>query len=224
MNNLFGTKKKVTQVKAPSFSDISNHVILIYIQLGERSKAIEEKLSQCNKDLIEAKALMKKQTGTAYQNTRRKAFNLIKRRKVYEAQLKNMGVQINNLEQLEFTNEAIQSTLDTVIIIKKCQATTMKQAITAQKAMMKDLDLDQLEDLQDDMQDLMDDQNEVQEILSRDYAIDDYDEAEIEGELEELDGEIVNEKLEGNAVPSYLPAQPKPPVAINNQNHLMNIN
>ncbi len=82
----------------------------------------------------------------------------------------------------------------------------MKVAVTTQQAQMKNLNVDELEDLQDDMQDMMADQDEIQEVLSKDYTVDAYDEAELEQELEELDTDIVNEKLEGNVgVPSYLP-------------------
>ncbi len=75
-----------------------------------------------------------------------------------------------------------------------------------QKEQMKKVDLDQLEDLHDDMADMMAEQEEVQEVLGRDYAVGAYDEQELAQELDELDEEIVNEKIEGGAsVPSYLP-------------------
>lgn len=71
---------------------------------------------------------------------------------------------------------------------------------------MKKVDLDKLEDLHEDMADMMAEQEEVQEVLGRDYAIGAYDENELNEELNELDGEIVNEKLEGvGSVPSYVP-------------------
>lgn len=97
----------------------------------------------------------------------------------------------------------------------------MKDAVAAQKAMMKNVDIDQLDELQDDMQDLMDDQDEVQEILGRDYSLNEFDEAELEGELDELDGEILDEKLEGNKVPSYVPYQHK--VSIKNSDPAANV-
>lgn len=72
--------------------------------------------------------------------------------------------------------------------------------------MMKHINLDDLEDLQDDTQEMMQDQEEIQEVLGRDYALDAYDEAELQQELDELDDDIVNEKLEGGvSVPNYMP-------------------
>ena len=71
---------------------------------------------------------------------------------------------------------------------------------------MKKVSVDQLDDLQEDMHEMMEDQEEMQEILGKDYGLDQYDEAELQAELEELDTDIVNEKLEGVVmVPSYMP-------------------
>ena len=96
----------------------------------------------------------------------------------------------------------------------------MKQATIAQKDMMKKINLDQLEDMHEDMRDMMEEQEEIQEVLGRDYALDAYDEAQLEDELGELDEEIVNEKLEGNAAPSYIPA--KAQVAVKNDKEELN--
>ena len=71
---------------------------------------------------------------------------------------------------------------------------------------MKKINLNELEDMQGDIRDMMEDQAEIQEVLSQDYAVDAYDEQELQQELEELDTDIVNEKLEGvDAAPSYIP-------------------
>ncbi len=86
------------------------------------------------------------------------------------------------------------------------QAGSLKSAAAAQKEQMKKVNLDELEDVQDDIKEMMEDQEEIQEVLSRDYAVDAYDEQELQQELDELDTDIVNEKLEGAEVaPSYLP-------------------
>ncbi len=102
----------------------------------------------------------------------------------------------------------------------------MKVAAGAQKEMMKKINMDQLEDMQEEMRDMMEDQEEIQEILGRDYNLDAYDEAELEQELGDLDEEIVNEKLEGNPVPSApLPqaqASAKPRSDVEEMNNIMN--
>ncbi len=71
---------------------------------------------------------------------------------------------------------------------------------------MAKVDVGKLEDLHEEMADMMADQEEVQEVLGRDYALDAYNEGELNDQLNELDEEIVNEKLEGaESVPSYVP-------------------
>ena len=85
----------------------------------------------------------------------------------------------------------------------------LKAANSVQKEQMKNLNMDQMEDLFDDMADMMADQEEIQEIMTRSYNVE-YDESELMDELNELDEEIVNEQLNsGNmaGVPSYMPAQ-----------------
>lgn len=209
MNRIFGTKKKpAPEVKAPSLTETSE-------KMGERSKVIQAKVDDCTKQLNEVKNAMKTQKGVAYKNSQKKALMILKRRKMYEAQLNSVQNQQFNIDQVQFTSETIQTTIDA--------AAGMKQAAIAQKELMKNLNLDQLEDLQDDMQDMMEDQQEIQDILGRDFAIDGYDEAEIEAELDELDGDIVNEKLEGNAAPSYLPQNSAQQPVANEKEDLANI-
>ena len=79
-------------------------------------------------------------------------------------------------------------------------------ATEAQKEQMQKVNVDQLEDLHEDMADMMAEQQEMQEVLARDYALDAYDEGELMQELDELDEDIVNEKMAGaGTVPSYIP-------------------
>jgi len=91
----------------------------------------------------------------------------------------------------------------------------MKIAAQAQKVQMQKINVDQLEDLHDEMADMMAEQEEVQEVLGRDYGLDSYNEAEMMQELDELDEEIVTEKLEGGvSVPSYIPQKVQPQASV----------
>lgn len=82
---------------------------------------------------------------------------------------------------------------------------------------MKNFDMDQMEDLFDDMADMMADMEEVNEVMSRTYNCE-FDEAELMGELDELDEEIVSEQLnEGLGLPSYIPNSQKNVPAEGNQ-------
>ena len=57
---------------------------------------------------------------------------------------------------------------------------------------MKNMDMDQMEDLFDDMADMMADMEEVNEVMGRTYDCD-FEEGELLGELDELDEEIASD-------------------------------
>ena len=69
---------------------------------------------------------------------------------------------------------------------------------------MKQIDMDNIEDLYDDMADMMADMEEVNEVMSRTYDCQ-FDEGELLGELDELDEEIATEQLDGLSMPTYIP-------------------
>ncbi len=70
-----------------------------------------------------------------------------------------------------------------------------------------------MEDLFDDMADMMADMEEINDVMGRTYNVE-FDEAELMGELDELDEEIVSEQLnEGLGLPSYIPNSAKANVA-----------
>ena len=101
------------------------------------------------------------------------------------------------MDQVAFAQESIQDTINTVA--------ALKSANVAQKEVMKNFNMDQMEDLFDDMADMMADMEEINEVMTRTYNCD-YDESELLGELDELDEEIVSEQLnEGLGLPSYIP-------------------
>ena len=62
-----------------------------------------------------------------------------------------------------------------------------------------------MEDLFDDMADMMADMEEINECMGRSYDCQ-FDEAELMGELDELDEELAMEQLDsGLSMPSYVP-------------------
>jgi len=193
MKKLFGAKKKEEpKPPAPTMAETST-------KLGDRQKVIQVKVDECNKELVAIKQQMKGAKGMAYKSLQNKALQVLRRRKMYDAQLTNVMSQQFNIDQVQFTSETIASTIDTYA--------ALKEATAVQAQEMKKLDMDKMEDLFDDLQDLMADQAEIQEIMSRSYSVE-YDESELMDELAELDEEIVNEQLEGRGfdVPSYVPA------------------
>lgn len=111
-----------------------------------------------------------------------------------------MGQQLN-LEQAQFAQESIQDTINTV--------NSMQQAYDIQKRQMKQINVGKVEAMMDNFADLQMDQEEINEVMSRNYALEGMDETELEDELNELDNEIFEDNLMGNSmsVPSYIPQQ-----------------
>ena len=74
---------------------------------------------------------------------KQRCVNVLKKRKQYDTQLKNYMNQQFTLDQVAFTSESIQGTIE--------MANTMKEVVEQQKTVMGDLDLDKLDDLRDQM-------------------------------------------------------------------------
>ena len=60
---------------------------------------------------------------------------------------------------------------------------------------MKDINLDELEDLRDDMEDMKYESEEINEMMNMDFGLD-VDEDELDEELAELDDEMFLESLD----------------------------
>ena len=84
----------------------------------------------------------------------------------------------------------------------------MQAANVATKQVMKQFDMNAMQDMMDDMKDMMEDMEEVQEVMGQNFGTE-FDEAALMDELNELDEEIGMEQLNGNNdfLPSYIPAK-----------------
>lgn len=82
----------------------------------------------------------------------------------------------------------------------------MKQAVNTQKNIMKDLNLDEVEDLKDDMEEMMWETDQINDTLNRNYNLD-IDEMDLDNEMKELDDELFKEAIsnpQGNhQMPAY---------------------
>merc|ERR1719400_2940839 len=70
----------------------------------------------------------------------------------------------------------------TDIITREVSTTDLKEM----KKEYKNVNIDQIEDMQDELSDMMEDANEIQESLGRSYGMPDVDEDELEAELDAL--------------------------------------
>lgn len=119
---------------------------------------------------------------------------LLKQKKQYEKQRDSMFAQQMNIDTTTFMHSSIKDTTEQV----KAMKASHKELTTA----MKELDIDEVEDMQFDMEDLMMEHEEIQNVMSRQLGVPDYvDEDELLGELDDMFEEEA-EELED--VPNYL--------------------
>jgi len=167
MDRLFGKSKPAPP--KPTLGDATK-------SMETRGESIDSKIQKLDKELARYTDQMKKmKAGPAKQSVQKRALQLLKQKKLYENQKeKNMAQQFN-IEQIQFAQEGLKDTADTVAAMKTANKELKKQ--------FKAVDIGAVEDLQDDMADLLEQAEEVQSALGRSYGIDDVDEADLEAEL-----------------------------------------
>eukprot|EP00935_MAST-01C_sp_MAST-1C-sp1_P001440 g1440.t1 len=200
MNRIFGTKKP----KAPpvDLSDVGGKV-------DSRTAHLDGKIKELDNELRGYQKQLKRAKGASATNIKRRAMQVLKRKKMYEQQRDQLCAQSFNIEQASFAIDSVKSTQETV--------SAMKDAAKQLKVESAKIDLSAVEDTQDDMEELLFDMNEIQETLGRSYGVpDEFDEADLEDELAALDDlDLEDDIAEGTgapAMPSYLEPAPAMPV------------
>jgi len=181
--NFFGTPKK--QVEAEKTSKIVDaiHTITDTLKTQEKRKAhLEKQIEALTTEAREFVRLGKKESASV----------CLKKRKMYENQVKtiddamfNLEVQKLNLENTQFQKSAVESFAKVNSVLKE----------TGIKA-------DDVERVMEELQDAVDDQQEVASVLSRPLVHIDVDD-ELK-ELEEL-GQLQKEELKPVQVPIQVP-------------------
>jgi len=175
MNRLFGKGKP--KAPAPNLGDCIANV-------DSRADSIEKKINALDKELVKYKDQMKKmREGPAKNSVKQKAMRVLKQKKQYEGQLENLRSQSFNMEQTNYTTQMLKDTKTTV--------DAMKVGVKEMKKEYKHINIDQIEDLQDEMEDMMESANEVQEAMGRQYGMPDFDEDELEAELDALGDDLL---------------------------------
>merc|ERR1712179_152607 len=72
----------------------------------------------------------------------------------------------------------------------KTTVNAMKLGVKEMKKEFKNINIDQIEDMQDELGDMMEEANEIQESLGRSYGMPEVDEDDLEAELDALGDEI----------------------------------
>ena len=86
------------------------------------------------------------------------------------------------MEQVNYTTQMLKDLKVTV--------NAMKTGLKEMKKEYKNVNIDQIEDMQDELGDMMEDASEIQEALGRSYGMPDVDEDELETELNALGDKI----------------------------------
>lgn len=191
MKRVFG-KKKAPGPPAPSLGDASASV-------GKRADHIETKIAALDKELNGYKQKLKTtKNPSAKRNIQKRAMEVLKRKRMYEAQRDTLMGQQFNMDQAAFGIESAKATVESVAAMKAAN-------VELKKAIKKDLNVDDIDDLADDMAEMMDEMNEINEAMGRNFTTpEDITEADLEAELDMLEDELEEEDLVGDATPSYL--------------------
>jgi len=193
MNRMFGTKKEVAP--KPTLQDVSG-------TMEKRGETLDQKIMKLDKELARYTEQMKKmKPGPAKASVQKRALAILKQKKMYEGQKEKTMQQQFNMDQIMFAQEGLKETKDTVAAMKDANKELKKQ--------FKQINLDQVDDLQDDMADLLEQAEEVQASLGRSYNTDDIDESELEAELAAMEDDpslffSAETEAEGGASADYL--------------------
>ena len=90
------------------------------------------------------------------------------------------------------------------------KTSALRDATKAQKEAMKDINLDELEDLRDELDEMVYESNEINDMLNRDYTVD-VDESELDDQLKELDNEFFLEMMRNQNKPAEKEANSNKP-------------
>ena len=169
MNKLFGTAKPKPTI----------NIVDLLNQNEGREETLEKKIIKLNAEIIELNLKMSKmRDGPQKSNMKQKALNLLRRKKTYESQCNNISNQSFMIEQQQYTISSIKDTRQIV--------DGMIQGNNMLKKEMKTFDVNKMEDMFEDMTEMMQDTIEIQEIMNRSYGVPEFDEVELEAELEGL--------------------------------------
>ena len=203
MNRLFGQSK--APVAKPTLSDAS-------ASMEKRGESLDQKIMKLDKELARYTEQMKKmKPGPAKQQVQKRALAILKQKKMYEGQKEKTMNQQFNMEQIMFAQDGLKETAGTVQAMKAANKDLKKQ--------FKQINIDQVEDMQEDMSDLLEQAEEIQSALGRSYNTDDIDEADLEAELAAMEDDpslflSSDAGLDTEAAGSYLdlPATSEQPV------------
>merc|ERR1711983_750703 len=102
----------------------------------------------------------------------------------------------------------------------------MKSGVKAMKKEFKNVNIEQIEDMQDELADMLEDANEVQEVMGRSYGMPEIDEDDLEAELDALGDDFALDEDtsyldEANAAPDAPAKEPGADSVATNQDGVL---
>jgi len=171
---IFGSKKKQ---EAPTTQEAIQKLRETEDMLTKKSDFLEKK--------IQDELTIAKKAGT---KNKRVALNALKKKKRLEKQLQQID---GTLSTIEFQREALENANTNTEVLK-----TMGYAAKALKSAHQQLDVDDVHDMMDDISEQTELANEISDAISTSVGMGaDYDEDELNAELEELEQEDLDEQM-----------------------------
>ena len=187
MKRFFGAGQATAPI--PNIEDQANKVESRVETLDDKIKLLDVQLLQYKKQIQQTKP------GPVQNGLRQKALRLMNQKRLLEHQQNQLYGQVANMQQIAFTTENMKDTIQTVA--------AMKSANLTMKAQMKQVKIEDIENITDDLQDLLGDANDLQELMGRTFATPaGMDESDLDAELNALYDETQTET--DDEPPSYM--------------------
>lgn len=161
----------------------------VIVSTREHINMLNKKLKHIETQIEEQQTIAKK-NATSNKAAARTA---LKKKRMLEQQTDKLQAQVDNLETQLFTIENASLNVETM--------NAMKSGAKAMKQLHKDFNMDNIEDAMDEVREQLDIGEEISDALSRPLGNLDYDEDELDDELELLQQEELDKNVVGDTAP-----------------------
>lgn len=180
MNRLFGRSKNEAAAPKPTLEDATS-------RLETRGAALEQRIGKFDAELLKLKQVIQNSRGPNKERAMQRAMQLLQQKRMVEGQRNQMAQHQWNIEQMQYTREMMQDT--------KMQVEVMKDSHKMLTKEFKNFKVGDVEKMHDQLRDLYEDAAEIQEIMGRDYELNDpVDEDDLRDELDALAFDMEKEK------------------------------
>ncbi|BBN05832.1 charged multivesicular body protein 4A/B [Marchantia polymorpha subsp. ruderalis] len=183
-NKLFGKPKAKSKDGKPSVKTVATAVSSME-KIGENLDMLEKK-----EQILQRKIAAELQKATEYSKAKNKraAINCLKKKKLFEAQAEQLAAYQLRLHDQMILLEGAKATTDTV--------DALRSGAVAMKAIQKQTNIIDVDRTMEDISEQQDNMKQIQDALAAPVGVAaDFDDDELEAELEELEGTDLDEQL-----------------------------